>query len=300
MNISEALKKRGVSVLHKIFEMVKTGQKADISELESYVADMVAEVASGKPEGQLVLLNSGDDSDYAVVHSVNVAFLSIIFALRLKTKTDELHDIALGALLHDIGKINTPDQLIWKQEGENDYEKTTISEHVVLGSQWMKNAAMLPDVIIDIIRNHHENFLGTGYPAGIPDRDLSQAVRIVSICNYFEHLIHDAPGKPALLPRDAFFEVYQQANRKFALKIASKFVNEMGPMMMDGPLYQKTALVLLDTREVAAVMKTESFGDSLPEILILTNSQGTKLARPLPVNLKKDNTRKIVKLLKQS
>jgi hypothetical protein len=57
---------------------------------------------------------------------------------------------------------------------------------------------------------------------------------------------------------------------------------------------------LLDTREVAAVMKTESFGDSLPEILILTNSQGTKLARPLPVNLKKDNTRKIVKLLKQS
>ena len=299
MNISEALKKRGVSVLHEIFEMVKTGQKADLSELKLYVADMVAEVSSGKSEGQLILLKSGDD-EYAVVHSVNVAFLSLIFALRLKSKPDELHDIALGAMLHDIGKINTPDQIVWKQDGENDYEKTTISEHVVLGAQWMKNAAMLPDVIIDIIRNHHENFLGTGYPAGIPDRDLAPAVRIVSICNYFEHLIHDVPGKPALLPRDAFFEVYQQANKKFALKMVSFFVNEMGPMMMDGPLYQKTALVLLDTREVAAVMKTDSFGDSLPEILILTNSQGTKLARPLPVNLKKDNTRKIIKLLRQS
>jgi hypothetical protein len=72
----------------------------------------------------------------------------------------------------------------------------------------------------------------------------------------------------------------------------------MGPMLMDGPLYRKTALVLLDTKEVAAILNTSSFGDTQPEILILTNSQGKKLARPLNVNLKKDGSRQIVKLLR--
>lgn len=298
MNISEALKKHGISILRKLFDEVRTGRKADVTELEKYSTAILAEITSGKPEGALELMKSESVDDHTIIHSINVAALSAVFALKMKLKQGEIHDVILGALLHDIGKINTPENLMWKQDGSNDYEKTTIAEHAVLGAQWMKNAALLPDTVIDIIKNHHENFSGTGYPSGIPDRELSSAIRIVSICNYYEHLSHELPDKPALAPRDAFFEIYQQSNKKFALKMTSSFINEMGPMLLDGPFYQKTALVLLDTREVAAVAKTDSFGDTLPEILILTNPQGTKLARPLPVNLKKDSTRKIIKILK--
>ncbi len=297
MNISEALKKRGQQVLTKLFDDVQQGKQVSLSEAEHYVHSLVEEIIH-KREGELVLFDAGSSDNYTLYHTLNVTFLSLIMAYKMGIEGLELKEIGLGALLHDIGKINTPSELQWKQSGESDYERTTLSEHPVFGAHWMTNSAVLSDEVISIIKHHHENFNGKGYPNGISTREINRSVHIVSICNYYDYLLSNLPEKKDIDPRTAFFRISKESGKMFSPKIVGYFVSLMGPMLMDGPLYQKTALVLLDTREVAAISNTTSFGDTQPEIMILTNPQGKKLQRPLTVNLKKDGSRQIVKILR--
>ncbi|MFW5807915.1 MAG: HD-GYP domain-containing protein [Spirochaetota bacterium] len=297
MNISEALKKRGRDVLSSLFDEVKQGKQASIGDAEKYVNSLIDEIVHQK-EGDLVLLQSESVDGYMICHSLNVAFLSLIMAYRTGIEGLELQETGLGALLHDIGKINSPHELQYKLEAQNEYERSILAEHPVFGAHWMAQSALVSDEIISIIRKHHEAFDGKGYPDGISNRDLPRSIHIVSICNYYENLTHSVAEKTGMDPRGACFAVSRESGKRFSPKFAGTFISVMGPMLMDGPLYRKTALVLLDTREVAAVANTTSFGDTLPEIVVLTNPEGKKLQRPVTVNLKKDGSRRIVKLLR--
>lgn len=299
MNISQALKKRGVNVAHNIFEDLKKGENGKADKADAYIMDLAREISqSPHPEEKLKLIPVVKYPLYNAIHSVNVTLLSMIFAHKMGYELDDLKEIGLGALLHDMGKINTPDHLMWKQDGEDDYEKTTIAEHPKFGAHWLSNSNMLTERVVEIIRDHHEDYSGNGYPEGVSNRELKQSTRIVALCNYYDYLTSNIPDKPALDPREACFQISKLSNKKFHPKLVTHFLNKMGPMLMDGPLYQKTALVLLDTKEVAAIMSIESYGDTQPEILVLTNSTGKKLPRPVPVNLKKDSSRSIVKIMK--
>jgi putative nucleotidyltransferase with HDIG domain len=297
MDISGALKKRGINIVSGIVASLQAGARVDLEAADKYIDDLIDEIGAGKTESPLALLSSAD-GDYFPVHTLNVVFISMIFSAKLRMSAADRKNVGMGALLHDVGKINMPEHLVWKQTADSAYEQSTLNEHVVFGAHWMNANSAVPENVISIIRDHHENFAGSGYPKGTPDRDLWVGVRIVSLANYFVHLVTEHPEKKGIPAREAFFDISLNTNKKFGLKLASAFINEMGPMLMDGPLFQKTALVMLDSREVAAVMKTEGFGDLFPEIIILTNPQGQKLTRPIPVNLKKDGSRRIVKLLK--
>lgn len=297
MNISEALKKRGQAILRKLFEDVQQGKEISVGETEHYIHSLVEEIIHQR-EGELQLFNAHAMDNYTLYHSLNVCFLSLILAFKMGVEGLELQEVGLGALLHDIGKINTPGDLQWKQKGESDYERVTLNEHPVFGAHWMSKSPVISDEVVQIIKSHHETFHGKGYPDGISTREIPRAVHIVSICNYYDFLVSGSPDEGGVESRTAFFQISNESGRMFSPKIVANFISLMGPMLMDGPLYQKTALVLLDTKEVAAIYNTNSFGDTQPEILILTNSQGKKLARPLTVNLKKDGSRQIVKILR--
>ena len=94
------------------------------------------------------------------------------------------------------------------------------------------------------------------------------------------------------------FALIKEGGKKFASNLVLGFISASAPVLLDGPLYQLSALVLLDSKEVAAVMKVESWGDTAPDIVILTDARQKKLLRPLAVSLKKDSSRRIVKVLK--
>lgn len=299
MNISQALKKRGVTIAQNIFDELKNGSQVKVDKAEAYIMDLSREITQpNQPAEQLKLIPVVKYPLYNAIHSINVTMLSMLFAYKMGYDLEDLREVGLGAMLHDMGKINTPDHLIWKQDGVDDYERTTIAEHPTFGAHWLGNANMLTERVLEIIKGHHEDYSGNGYPDGVSDRELKQTTRIVSLCNYYDYLSSTVPEKPGLAPRAACFSISKQSNKKFHPKLVSHFLSKMGPILMNGPLYQKTALVLLDTKEVAAIMKIDDYGDTHPEILVLTNSAGKKLPRPVPVNLKKDSSRKIVKIIK--
>ena len=298
MKLSEQLVSSTLASITRIINDVKQGTAFGSGTLEQIAANFIGELSAQGIKGPFELPASEDPQLYPVYHTIRVTALSVMIASRMGYKGESLQSIAVGALLHDIGKINTPDHLRWKQDGADAYECETIAEHPTFGASWIGRLVDLSETAKKIIEQHHERFDGKGYPNRLTDNAITREAKLVSICNSYDFLITELPGKPALAPRDALFSILREGGKKFPATLVQNFVSAGAPLLLDGPFYQPSALVLLDTKEIAAVMKVDNWGDTAPEIVILTDSRQKKLIRPLAVNLKNDASRRIVKILK--
>ncbi len=295
--ISDKHKKQGLQFMEQLMKSVKDGKQANVDDASKVVDLLISDVYS-QESGIITLLELKDYNEYAYVHSINVGILSIMLAKKMGFKHNDAKKLGLGAFLHDIGKINTPSEMIWKIEGDNDYEKTTISEHPMFGYKILETSGGVSEEIFNIVVGHHENYDGTGYPAGLNDESMDKAVKLVSICNYYDYLVEKAEGKTALSPRDAVLEINNQAGKMFHPKLVKAFINDVSYLLLDTPIYPEGSILLLDTKEFATVETVSRYSDIKPIVRIISNSQGKKLTRPILVNLKNDPTRHISKTIK--
>ncbi len=122
-----------------------------------------------------------EHSKLCYTHSINVVILSVILAKAAKHDIQTIKEIAIGALLHDIGFIFMPKDIIEKDEsGLNEEELTIKKNHCNLGVMTMKSAD-IPFKSQKIIEQHHEKLDGTGYPCALEEQDILEEAHIVSI-----------------------------------------------------------------------------------------------------------------------
>ncbi len=295
--ISDKHKKQGLLFMEQLMKSVKDGKQANIGDASKVVDLLISDVYS-QESGIITLLELKNYNEYAYVHSINVGILSVMLAKKMGFKHNDAKKLGLGAFLHDIGKINTPTEMIWKIKGDNDYENTTISEHPMFGYKILESSGGVPEEVFNIVVGHHENYDGSGYPAGLTDESIEKAVKLVSICNYYDYLVEKTEGKESLSPREAVLEINSQAGKMFHPLFVKTFVNDVSYLLLETPLYPIGSVLLLDTKEFAVVESVHRYSDLKPIVRIISNSQGKKLSRQILVNLKNDPTRHITKILK--
>jgi len=128
---------------------------------------------------------------YTYKHSVNVAILSILTARSLKYNRKMTEEIALGALLHDIGKVRVGNDLINKKEKLTKEEFEKIKKHSEYGFELIKRDVVLSSYVKQIVVKHHEKLDGTGYPFGLKEHEIPEYVRIVTLCDIFDAMTND-------------------------------------------------------------------------------------------------------------
>ena len=300
MNITDKQKEHGLELANKIFEELRRGDKHAIEIAENFIHDIINEIQNKQKADPeiLKLIEYNNGHSYNAVHSLNVTMISLIYAYKNDISNETMFEIGMGALLHDMGKINTPDNLLIIQDSNDEYERTALSEHPRFGAHWLSTNTMLTQNIIDIIKGHHENYSGSGYPDGIKNAMLSESTRIVALANKYEYLVSNIPEKQGMTPRNAFFQIANLSGKAFSPKLTASFLNLMTPTCIGGPIFPQKTLLLLNTREIAVVTDTRNNADILPEIIVLTDDKGKKLSRPLKVDLKKDSNRIVLKILK--
>ena len=130
-------------------------------------------------------------SEYTYKHSVNVAVLSILTAQSLGYETSDIKNIALGALLHDVGKMRVDQSIITKPSKLTDDERKEIEKHPKYGYDLLKNIKSLSFTAKQIVLFHHEKLDGTGYPFGLKGIEIPEFVRIVTICDMYDSMSTD-------------------------------------------------------------------------------------------------------------
>ncbi|QAV32556.1 HDIG domain-containing protein [Fervidobacterium changbaicum] len=203
------------------------GYKSTTEELENTMAQ-IEEMQSALEERNFLLINTLAETvelkDIGTgEHSKKVMQLSLALATKLGiTDPEELNAIKYGAILHDIGKIGIPDQILLKQGKLTAEEFEVMKSHTILGERVV---SQIPgwELVADIVRHHHENIDGSGYPDGLSKGTLSLRAQIVSIVDVFTALTEDRPYRNALTPKEALELMESMVGKKFDTELFGKF-----------------------------------------------------------------------------
>lgn len=139
----------------------------------------------------------GSRDPYSLEHSLRVAAISRRIGILQGLSSEELEVLGMGCLIHDIGKVAIPDNVLLKPSCFNNVDRQIMNMHPTIGAKYL--AFRYPDDrITEIILYHHERLDGSGYPAGLKGDDISPLVRIVSVADTYEALIAKRPYKSSI------------------------------------------------------------------------------------------------------
>lgn len=138
------------------------------------------------------LMNIQANDDYTYMHCLNVAILTTTLCNKLKIDADTCKKIVVGALLHDVGKILVPKDILNKPTKLTEQEFNIMKQHSVLGYDILKDNQELDPISKIVVLCHHERSDGSGYPLGKTD-DLHIGAKIVAACDIFDALVSDRP-----------------------------------------------------------------------------------------------------------
>lgn len=175
-------------------------------------------------EMMMVLVQTLEERDDCTKgHSERVATLAVLIAETLSLEELVVERIKRGSLLHDIGKIGIPDQLLNKPGLFTPEERAKMNQHPEKGHFIVLKSHLLWD-LIPMIRNHHENFDGSGYPDQLKGEGIPVEVRIVSLADYFDALATERPYKKAFSKKMSLSYIQEMTGKKFDPYIVKGFM----------------------------------------------------------------------------
>jgi len=163
---------------------------------------------------------------YTAGHSERVSVIAVAIGRELQLPVDELEVLRLGALLHDIGKIGVPDQVLRKPGPLTPAEYDAIKEHPALGARILRTVPFLSPHI-PIVELHHERPDGRGYPRGLRDEDIPLAARIVHVADAYDAMTSARAYRRALPTGDALRELWRCAGTEFHADIVGALVRAL-------------------------------------------------------------------------
>jgi len=160
-------------------------------------------------------------------HALNVGVIALLMGRQCGLAETDLNDLGVGALSHDIGKIELPSALHKPDESFTSTELARYREHVALGVALGKSMGLSPGALL-VIGQHHEHCDGTGFPQGVDANRMSTAARLVALVNRYDNLCHPAQAARAMTPHEALSLVFTQGQRRFDQALLTTFVRMMG------------------------------------------------------------------------
>ncbi|MDD4745529.1 MAG: HD domain-containing protein, partial [Eubacteriales bacterium] len=135
----------------------------------------------------------------------------------------ELDSLCLLAILHDIGKVIVPDNILNKPGSLNDAEWKQVRRHPEIGCRIISGISELEPVALGIL-THHEHWNGRGYPQGLSGESIPLIARLVSIIDAYDAMTHDRPYHRAMTPQEALTELKRCAGSQFDPDLITKFI----------------------------------------------------------------------------
>ena len=199
----------------------------------------------------------GDDVYF---HSLNVALLAMTLAKEMKAPAEAIHALGMGAVFHDVGKLNLPDRITRKMDPLTRQEAVALQQHCAFGLEIGRKLELTPEAM-NVIAQHHERVDGSGYPKGLAGPQISLLAKIVAIANTFDNLCN--PNNPArgLTPHEALSVMYAQQRAHFEATPLSTFVRCMG-------IYPPGTIVSLSNGALGMVVSVNSTRPLKPTVLL--------------------------------
>ena len=215
---------------------------------------------------------------YTFAHSVNVAILSSLLGVLLKLSREEQLKLTLGGLLHDIGKVTVPYEILTKAGHLSDNEWSVMQGHPEAGRQRLKKMFPNDTLLSTIALQHHERFDGSGYPNHLKGEQIHRYGRIVAIADVYDALTSVRPYKRAYTPSVAHRLMATCSPGHFDLNFLKLFFDNVAIYPVG---------TILRTKSGYAIVKKVEFGHTLtPLVCVFADQEGKLIDKPYDLDLK--------------
>ena len=200
VNISESVRARVAEGVSYLYSNTDSAQLADTTK------DITDDLMKAIDENDAIAVDISAlkvSDEYTFKHSVDVATMAMIVAKKLGLSREDIYDIGIAGLLHDIGKSKIPNEILNKPGSLTDEEFEVMKQHSVFGYRILQENKDIKESIKLAVLQHHEKINCNGYPMGVGAEQICGFAKILSVVDIYDALVTERPYKEGFSPRDA-------------------------------------------------------------------------------------------------
>ena len=265
-----------VQTAQAIWETAQAGEQPN-PDAARKIIDSLAKLIQQDRTSLMALTALKRYDNYTFTHMVNVSVLSMAQARSLNVEGAMLREFGLAALMHDIGKVNTPLEVLNKPDRLTKEEFDVMKRHVVDGAHILRRTPGMPALASIVAFEHHLKKDFSGYPENVGARNLNLCTMVVTIADVFDALRSNRVYREGLPSERIRSIMLQQESPAYDATLLRRFVNLVG-------LYPVGTLVRLESEEVGVVMKEHPADPFRPQVKLLLDRNGAVLEQQTLVN----------------
>ena len=212
------------SLVKGMMDDIRFGNQLNVKAAKEAVADCVDQVLES-PSTMILLTQLKNQDEYTSQHSLNVCILSILLARHLNYSVEDLNHIGVCGLLHDMGKMKIPTEVLNKPGKLTDDEAKIMQSHAIWGRDIIMSARDVYPGAVDVAYTHHEKLDASGYPRGLDQSGISVYARLVSIVDADDAITSDRIYQNGRLHLQAISILTQCRDSHFDARLVLKFID---------------------------------------------------------------------------
>ncbi len=256
---------------------IRLGKQIEMELVEPLVEKMVDSIFRNQ-DALLPLARLKEHDDYTFQHSVSVCALLVSFARSMGLDRATIKEIAIGGLLHDVGKAKVPDEILNKPAKLTDAEFAKMKSHVVQSILILRNTPGISQIALDVAGQHHERYDGSGYPNKLKGDDISLYGRMGAIVDVYDAITSDRVYHKGMAPTAALGRLLEWSKYHFDPALARAYVKCVG-------IYPTGSLVRLESGRLAVVREQHPDKMMSPKVTLIYHAGHKRYLPPEELDL---------------
>lgn len=262
-----------------MFQEARLGKALHMDDTAALVEE-ISQSISRNPHALLSVARLKTKDNYTYMHSVSVCALMMALGRKMKLDGDLLKELGMAGLLHDVGKIMTPDEVLNKQHSLTAEEFEVMKAHPRHGWEILERAYGASDMTLDVCLHHHERMDGRGYPDGLSGEGISLFARMGAVCDVYDAITSVRCYKAAWEPAEAIRKMAEWKDGNYDETVFFAFVKTLG-------IYPVGTLVKLKSGRLGVVVAQSEKSLLTPVVKTFFSSRANAMIFPERVELAK-------------
>jgi HD-GYP domain-containing protein (c-di-GMP phosphodiesterase class II) len=257
-------------VVTNFMKTVENGGGIDSILAKNAVSECVDSILHS-PDAMLWLSQLKNKDEYTAQHSLNVCILSIVLGRHINLSVADLNKVGLCGMMHDVGKLLIPPEILHKSGPLDEEETRTMKTHTRLGYNLLRSSDNMTSSAATVALTHHEQLDGKGYPRRMQESGISHFTKIVSIANAYDSMSSDKPYQRGKTHLEATHILANLAGTHFDATLVVKFIESIG-------VYPPGSLVELTNGAVAMVVEVHENAKLRPKVVMILDEEKNPVA----------------------
>jgi len=262
-----------------MFQEARMGKALQLEQAES----LVDEISQSMMRNQCALLNLArlkNKDDYTYLHSVAVCALMVALGRQMGLEGDDLKQAGMAGLMHDIGKIMTPEAVLNKPDSLSREEFEIMKQHPRSGWDILNNSPEVGVIALDVCLHHHERLDGKGYPEKLSGDSITLFARMGAVCDVYDAITSDRCYKQGWAPAEAIRKMAEWKDGNYDESVFHAFVKTVG-------IYPVGSLVRLESGRLGVVADQSAGSLLTPKVMVFYSIRHREHRYPEMVDLSK-------------